>query len=231
MAEDRAPEGKEVTAPAQSFGLSRRVLGWGVVLTIGGAIWVAQVEMILHTAEICESVPLIAALAGLIFLILYNRSLQLIQRMAMRSRPVAAALVVAAGIGVYLLHIPTEGGLRTFLAVAGVGLGVAGVAILVSERGTAALHTWQLSRREIILIYCFLTLSALMISPKLTGYIIPQMTMYEYFGFQNPSFVGAQRVAIRYHRCASTHASSSRMPTRAWAGRSRRPTALPMARR
>ena len=185
---DAAAVVADTASSEASFGVSTRAFALGLALTVVAAVWVAQVELILHTAEISESVPLIASLAGLILLVLHNRALQALERLAARSRAAAGAVILAAGAIAYLLHLPAGGGLRTFLAVAGVGLGVFGAAVILSERSARALRAWQLTRREIILIYCFLTLSALMMSAKVSGYIIPEMTIYTYFGFDNPGF-------------------------------------------
>jgi len=186
--EDSARLAAEPNSSEASFGVSTRAFAVGVALTLVAAVWVAQVEMILHTAEISESVPLIASLAGLIFLTLYNRILQALERLAKRSRSTAGALVLAVGAAAYLLHMPAGGGLSTVLALTGVALGALGVGIIIGEPFALRLRIWQLTRREIILVYCFLTLSALMMSAKVSGYIIPEMTIYTYFGFQNPSF-------------------------------------------
>lgn len=128
--------------PAQVRGIGLRPVIVGSLLTIGTSLWVVQVEMILQTAEVSESVPLIPALAGLLALVLYNRA-------------------------------------------------VDGLGALLGGRWPAAagrVSRWRLTRREIVLVYCFMTLSALMMSAKVSGYIIPEMSVYTYFGFDNPNF-------------------------------------------
>ena len=187
------PDSAPPAAPAR-FGITRRAVVVGIALTIVAAVWVAQVEMILHTAEISESVPLIASLAGLLALVLYNRTLQSLEALARRNCTAAGAALIAGGAVIWLLHLAAGGGLRTVLAVGGSLIAAMGLATLVSERAAAALTGWQLSRREVLAVYCFLTLSALMMSAKVSGYVVPEMTIYSYFGFQNPSFqeAGAQ---------------------------------------
>ncbi|MFO8081559.1 MAG: hypothetical protein R6V07_14820, partial [Armatimonadota bacterium] len=59
--------------PEQVRGINLRPVIVGAVLTIFTGLWVVQVEMILQTAEVSESVPLIPALAGLLLLVIYNR--------------------------------------------------------------------------------------------------------------------------------------------------------------
>ncbi len=184
----RAGQPQSEPAGARVYGISRRAVVVGVVLTIGAAVWVAQVEMILHTAEISESVPLIASLAGLIVLVTYNRIAQTLDAMARRNRLVAGLTLVAVGGLVWLAHLSTGGGLRTFLTIVAVGMGAYGLMVVASAQAAGWLRTWQLTRREIVMVYCFLTLAALMMSAKVSGYIIPEMTIYTYFDFQNPTF-------------------------------------------
>jgi hypothetical protein len=186
-----ATETGAVTSQAR-FGVSLRVFLVAVVLTIVAAVWVAQVELILHTAEISESVPLIASLAGLFLLVLHNRVLQALEQLAARNRRSAGVVVVVVGAVAYLLHMLTGGGLSTFLAVAGVVIGVFGAGIFVSDWWAGKLNAWQLERHEIVLVYCFLTLSALMMSAKVSGYLVAEMTVYNYFGFQEPHLQGAE---------------------------------------
>ncbi|MCD6360356.1 MAG: hypothetical protein J7M38_05765, partial [Armatimonadetes bacterium] len=176
------------TRPAGVFGIAPRAIFIGIALTVGAAVWVAQVEMVLHTAEISESVPLIASLAGLIALVVYNRTIRALAGVARENRFVAAAALLGASALSWLLHLGAGGGLRTFLALAAITMFAAAVLIARSRRAALRLHAWELSRREMIVIYCFLTLSALMMSAKVSGYIIPEMTVYTYFGFGNPTF-------------------------------------------
>ena len=190
MSSDHAPEALDDSGaqPVAVFGIGPRALAVGVILTIGAAVWVAQVEMILHTAEISESVPLIASLAGLIALVLYNRIVQALAALAARSRLSAGLALVAAGLLLWLLHLLTGGGLRTFLGIVAVLKTGYGLLVMISPGASRRLRGWQLSRREIIVVYCFLTLSALMMSAKVSGYVIPEMTVYSYFAPQNPAF-------------------------------------------
>ncbi|MGI5818440.1 MAG: OPT/YSL family transporter [Armatimonadota bacterium] len=130
------------TQPAQARGIGARPIIVGTLLTIATGLWVVQVEMVLQTAEVSESVPLIPAIAGLLVLVLYNRGLDGLSGLLGRRAP----------------------GAREWLS------------------------RWRLSRREIIIVYCFMTLSALMMSAKVAGYIIPETTVYTYFGFDNANF-------------------------------------------
>ncbi len=175
-------------------GIGPRALLVGVLLTIGAAVWVAQVELILHTAEISESVPLIASIAGLLALVVWNRALDGVIALADHSRPTAGAAVFALGVVTWLLSIPAGGGLAAFLVVVALLLAASGAAIAVNPRAREMVERGRLRRREVVLVYCFLTLSALMMSAKVSGYLIPEMTIYTYFGFDNPDFEQAGRV-------------------------------------
>ncbi len=130
--------------PEQVRGINLRPVIVGAVLTIFTGLWVVQVEMILQTAEVSESVPLIPALAGLLLLVIYNRLIDALS-------------------------------------------GVFGRWEGVRRR----LERWRMSRREILVVYCFMTLSALMMSAKVAGYIIPETSVYTYFAFDNPNFAQA----------------------------------------
>jgi len=182
-----------VQPPRAARGIGLRVVIVGLLLTIGAAVWVAQVEMILHTAEVSESVPLIASIAGLLALVAWNRSLSALGALAGRSRVAAAAALIGLAGVAWLLSRAAGGGLVAFLVVIAMLLAVAGVMIAASPRALAVIERWRLARREVVLVYCFLTLSALMMSAKVSGYIIPQMTVYSYFGFDNPDFEAAGR--------------------------------------
>ncbi len=194
-AADRQPMTADATIqPPSPRGIGPQVVVVGLLLTIGAAVWVAQVEMILHTAEISESVPLIASIAALLALVAWNRSLSAIAALARRSRPAAGAALVTSGGLAWLLSRGAGGGLVTFLVVVAGVLVATGAIIAASSRAPAIMERWRLARREVILVYCFLTLSALMMSAKISGYIIPQMTIYAYFGFDNPDFEAAGRL-------------------------------------
>jgi len=131
--------------PQEVRGIGVRPVVVGVLLTVCTGLWVVQVEMVLQTAEVSESVPLIPALAALLALVIYNRLID-------------------------------------------------GLAGLLGRRWASArtrLERWRMSRREILVVYCFMTLSALMMSAKVAGYIIPETSIYTYFGFDNPNFAQA----------------------------------------
>jgi len=205
-------EGSEDAASTEAEGshpVTARALAVGVALTVAAAVWVAQVELILHTAEISESVPLIASLAGLILLVLLNRALEGLRVLAERGRLRAGALIVGFGVITYLLHYPTGGGLRAFLVVAGVAIGLYGLGVMCSARWARMLSDWQLTRREIVLVYCFLSLSALMMSAKTSGYLLPTMSVYNYFGFGDEHLQAAGQqappwLALRDHDVVRT---------------------------
>ncbi len=184
----------EMVPPRAARGIGLRVVIVGLLLTIGAAVWVAQVEMILHTAEISESVPLIASIAGLLALVAWNRALSAVGALAGRSRLAAGAALIALAVVAWLLSRAAGGGLVAFFVVAAILLASGGVAIAVSPGARAVVERCRLARREIVLVYCFLTLSALMMSAKVSGYIIPQMTVYTYFGFDNPDFAAAGKL-------------------------------------
>jgi len=121
VAEEIQPVASAIEPRVEPQGLTFKALLASLVLLVGSLYWVLRAEMITHSTQLTESVPVVPAVAGLILLTLLAPLLQRLPRMFRLSQADILAVYVfltvstsMASVGVCRLLLPNLTALRYF---------------------------------------------------------------------------------------------------------------------